>query len=63
MDRAACRGMDTAIFFPMPRGSEEEAAAICKTCSVQTECADHAGESPDLVGVWAGVRFRSPGEG
>ena len=48
--RAACRGPETALFFP-PSSSERRedrdvresrAKAICRQCPVRSECLDHA---------------------
>lgn len=59
-DRAACRTVPTAVFFPEhfqgdvgPTGDTDIAKAVCASCPVQAECeADQAGEQ-------YGVRFKT----
>jgi WhiB family redox-sensing transcriptional regulator len=56
--RAACRGMDTELFF-LERGQPAAPArAICSTCPVAAQCHAAAIEMDD-VGIWAGT---SPAE-
>ena len=52
MDEAACKGMDTRIFFPGSEGehSNFDAMAICSGCPVQAECLE-AGLW-EAQGVW-----------
>lgn len=55
--RAACRGMDSAIFFPKG-GRLTEARAICAGCPVKSQCLDAAlavDPASDLAGVFAGT--------
>ena len=54
--QAACRGMDTALFFPT-RGELVPPAvrAACGSCPVRAECLD-AGMSEN--GIWAGTSER-----
>lgn len=61
--RAACRGPETALFFP-PSSSERRedrdvrearAKAICRECPVQRECLDHAVEFGEAHGIWGGL--------
>jgi WhiB family redox-sensing transcriptional regulator len=57
MDAAACRGMDTARFFP-ERGAQtvpEDIARVCRTCPVLEECRIYAAVRFDLQGIWAGL--------
>lgn len=61
---AACRGMDTDIFYPEGRGRalrmrEDIAKQICDECPVATECRQAAGEHPERYGIWGG---RTEGE-
>jgi WhiB family redox-sensing transcriptional regulator len=44
--RAACRGADPDLFFPL--GSNREAIAICAGCPVREDCLDEALEKGDL---------------
>lgn len=55
---AVCRGMDPAVFFPLPVGVRAErhddryapALAVCARCPVQAECAAAGAEESE--GVW-----------
>lgn len=60
--QAACRGMDTAIFFhpdgergPARAARQKRAAAICATCPVRTPCAAHALKVQEPYGTWGGI--------
>lgn len=56
MERAACLGMDTDVFYPDPgRRSAQPALAICRECPVRQECMDHALSQPEVFGVWGGA--------
>lgn len=59
--RAACRGMDTAMFFPEGVEDLAPAKAVCATCPVQTECLDTALSNSGLAqyGVWGGKSARA----
>ena len=59
--RAACRNLDSAMFFHPERErgaakAEREAKAkmICRSCPVITECLDHALRVRESYGVWGG---------
>jgi WhiB family transcriptional regulator, redox-sensing transcriptional regulator len=54
----ACRGTDTARFFPSRGASTELAKAMCARYDVRTECLAHALADPELVGVWGGTSTR-----
>jgi WhiB family redox-sensing transcriptional regulator len=56
--QAACKGMDTELFFG-GRGdnrSHAEAKAVCDTCPVINECAEYGLWEHD--GVWGGTSER-----
>jgi WhiB family redox-sensing transcriptional regulator len=61
--RAACRGPNTAIFFPpshFERKDEREtrevrAKAICRTCTVRRQCLDYAIRTREPHGIWGGL--------
>lgn len=64
--RAACRGMDTAIFFPDIQGpgaptnaAVAAARAVCDRCPVRDECLRFALVNRERDGVWGGT---SPSE-
>ena len=65
--RAACRGVDTEIFFPTTSGEEAEALALCAECPVRTQCLEYALRSRETNGIWGGTtpeerrRIRRPG--
>src|SRR5215207_10048767 len=60
--RAACRGMDSALFFH-PEGERGEARtardlaakAVCAGCPVAVQCARHALRVKEPYGVWGGL--------
>lgn len=61
-ERAACRGIGSALFFG-PDGErgrdravrEREAMKICAGCPVRTDCLEHALRTPEDFGVWGGT--------
>lgn len=54
--QAACRGKDTAIWFPdRAGGSSKEAQAICDPCPVKDPCLAYALADPSIDGCWAGT--------
>ena len=57
MARAACREVDTAVFFPSRGEATDEARAVCAACPVRRECLAYAVESEE-EGVWAGTSKR-----
>ena len=73
--RAACRHVETAVFFP-PDGErpahrdarETHAKAICGGCPVIGQCATYAIQYGERYGVWGGMSEReraalAPGPG
>lgn len=59
---AACRGMDSAVFFHPEgeRGSDREtriarAKAVCATCSVLNACRLYSIKVREPYGVWGGL--------
>lgn len=52
---AACRGADTAIFYPGRGESPEAAIAYCNRCPVRELCLDYADSFKDTFGVWGGT--------
>jgi WhiB family redox-sensing transcriptional regulator len=61
--RAACRGMETDMFFP-ERGdgaAVDAAKTVCGTCPVAADCLDEAINLPDgwgEIGIWGGTSGR-----
>ena len=56
--RAACRGVDPDIFYPVSDEDAEEAKAICMQCPVQQKCLDWALGNREKEGVWGGATER-----
>lgn len=52
---AACRGLDTDIFFPASDEDAAPAKAVCATCPVRQLCLDWALETRQHDGVWGGL--------
>jgi WhiB family redox-sensing transcriptional regulator len=57
---AACRNMDTAVFFPGrgQNGAVAAAKAICNGCPVATECHAEAMLDPMNSGIWGATSQR-----
>ena len=61
--RAACRGPDTALFFPPTTAERKDdrdarelrAKAICRVCAVRRECLDYALALGEAHGIWGGL--------
>lgn len=61
--RAACRGPESALFFPPTHAErrderdarESRAKAICAVCPVRQECLDHALRVGEQHGIWGGL--------
>ncbi len=61
--RAACRGPQAVVFFPPPHFErksekfkrEEQAKAICTTCSVRQPCLEYALRIREPHGIWGGL--------
>jgi WhiB family redox-sensing transcriptional regulator len=61
--RAACRGPETALFFPPTTAERKEdrdaregrAKEICHGCPVQRDCLDHAIGVGEMHGIWGGL--------
>jgi WhiB family redox-sensing transcriptional regulator len=57
--RAACRGIDPEVFYPVADETEaEEAKAICDVCPVRQACLEHALAHREREGVWGGATER-----
>ena len=60
--RAACRGVDAAVFFsPDKEGGpdrarrEAEAKRLCASCPALAPCRDYAPAAPEPYGTWGGM--------
>lgn len=56
--RAACRNVDTDLFYPDRGGDIRAAKRICRACPVQAPCLDYALERGERYGVWGGLSER-----
>jgi WhiB family redox-sensing transcriptional regulator len=56
--RAACRGVDPDIFYPVSEEEAEEAKAICAGCTVSETCLEYALSNRERDGVWGGATER-----
>lgn len=56
--RAACRGVDPEIFYPVSDEDAEEAKAICATCPVREACLEYSLRAREREGVWGGLTER-----
>ena len=54
-DDAACRGADTAVFFPVSEADAGAAQAICAECPVAHDCLEYAITTRQPDGVWGGL--------
>ena len=59
-DRAACRGEDPELFFPIGAGDAalsqvEQARGVCQRCPVIEECLRFAISTGQDAGVWGGL--------
>jgi WhiB family redox-sensing transcriptional regulator len=56
VDRAACAGMDSDLWFLDDHtGSYGEARAVCAACPVRVDCLDYAVENRIGHGLWGGL--------
>jgi len=52
---AACRDLDTAVFFPETDDEVAAAKAVCATCPVREACLEFALVTRQDDGVWGGL--------
>ena len=57
-DRAACRGIDPEIFYPVSDVDAAEAKSICAVCPVREACLEYALANRERDGVWGGATER-----
>jgi WhiB family redox-sensing transcriptional regulator len=51
---AACRNVDTEVFFPASDLFSHRAKLICSTCPVRKQCLDWAIATGQRDGIWGG---------
>ena len=59
-ERAACRDLDTDLFFPVGEGAEAQAQAdaaktVCESCPVREECLTFALTTRQEAGIFGGM--------
>ena len=54
-ERAACRDLDTAVFFPETDEGVAAAKDVCAACPVRDACLDFALVTRQDDGVWGGL--------
>lgn len=52
---AACRDLDTDLFFPENDAAAGPALAVCASCPVRAACLDFALRTRQHDGVWGGL--------
>jgi len=57
-NRAACKGIDPEIFFPVSEEDAEPAKEICAVCPVRESCLEHALANREREGIWGGFTER-----
>ncbi len=57
-NRAACRGIDPDIFFPVTDEEAGPAKAVCDACPVREACLEFALAAREKEGVWGGATER-----
>lgn len=58
IEQAACRGIDTRLFFPERGEDTTIAKRICTSCPVRTPCRDWALANGERFGIWGGTSER-----
>lgn len=56
--RAACRGVDPDVFYPISDEDADEAKSICGVCPVREACLEYALANRERDGVWGGATER-----
>ena len=51
---AACRGLPTAMFYPLSDAPAGKALAVCARCPVRAACDEHAVDAGEEYGIWGG---------
>lgn len=56
--KAACRGIDAAVFYPISEDDALIAKSICDACSAREACLEFALSNRENNGVWGGSTER-----
>lgn len=54
-EAAACRDLDTAVFFPETDDEVDAARAVCASCPVRDACLEFALVTRQDDGIWGGL--------
>ncbi|SCL30459.1 WhiB family transcriptional regulator, redox-sensing transcriptional regulator [Micromonospora rhizosphaerae] len=59
-DRAACRGIDVDVFYPLPNdgAAAERALRVCGRCPIRAKCRQYAVSNREAYGIWGGMTER-----
>jgi WhiB family redox-sensing transcriptional regulator len=53
--KAACRGLDPEIFYPISDDAADPAKSVCSACAVRTPCLEYALSHRENDGIWGGA--------
>ena len=53
--KAACRGLDSEIFYPTSDDAADTAKSVCNACAVRTPCLEYALSHREHDGIWGGA--------
>jgi WhiB family redox-sensing transcriptional regulator len=53
--KAACRNLDTSMFFPDTEADADAAKDVCAQCPVREACLEYALATRQHDGVWGGL--------
>ncbi len=56
--KAACKGVDPDLFYPIKDSDAEDAKAVCQQCPVRVPCLEYALANNEKEGVWGGLTER-----
>lgn len=58
--RGACRGLESAIFYPDPtvEADVNRALVVCSGCDVRQICLENALINREMTGIWGGATER-----
>lgn len=58
LDAAACKDMDSEVFFPGRGMDLQPAKQVCKRCPIKELCLEYALRNEEKFGVWGGTSER-----
>jgi WhiB family redox-sensing transcriptional regulator len=58
LTQAACRGLDTELFYPEAGEPTAMAREVCDSCPVAIQCLEHAIANREQYGIWGGTSVR-----